>query len=361
MRAVVAIAAVLAAALGAVVFASTRGDGPGGEPPQADTAHGAAERFLDAYVDEDGRVVRHDQGGSTVSEGQAYAMLLSAAIGDRARFDAAWGWARDNLRRSDGLLSSLWEDGRIADPQPAADADLDAARALLVAADRFGEPAYERDGLALGDAILRHETAVSEGRPLLLPGPWAAGDEPWWNPSYFDPRAVDALTRAGGDARWPALAEGSRDLLAELTQQPPSLPPDWARIASGTAVASPPPADPAAPPVYGYDAVRVPVRLAASCSPGDRALAAGSWPLLSGTGEEPPAQLSLDGAPASDTRHAAGLVGAAAAAGAAGDVARQADLLGRASALAESSPTYYGDAWVALGRVMLTTDWLGSC
>ena len=28
-------------------------------------------RFLDRYVQDDGRVVRHDQGGDTVSEGRA--------------------------------------------------------------------------------------------------------------------------------------------------------------------------------------------------------------------------------------------------------------------------------------------------
>jgi len=38
----------------------------------ADTARAAAESFLDRYVEPDGRVVRLDQGGDTVSEGQAY-------------------------------------------------------------------------------------------------------------------------------------------------------------------------------------------------------------------------------------------------------------------------------------------------
>ena len=47
----------------------------------------ATERFLDAYVDPDGRVVRRDQGGDTVSEGQAYALLLATAVGDEATVD----------------------------------------------------------------------------------------------------------------------------------------------------------------------------------------------------------------------------------------------------------------------------------
>ena len=53
--------------------------------------------------------MRIDQGGDTVSEGQAYGMLLAAAIGDSQRFDAIWEWTQDNLRRPDGLFAFLWQ------------------------------------------------------------------------------------------------------------------------------------------------------------------------------------------------------------------------------------------------------------
>jgi hypothetical protein len=102
-----------------------------------DQARVAALEFLDGYMRDDGRVERTDQGGDTVSEGQAYAMLLAAGIGDQVRFEVAWRWAKDNLQRKDGLLAWRWDDGAIVDDEPATDADLDAARALLVAADRF--------------------------------------------------------------------------------------------------------------------------------------------------------------------------------------------------------------------------------
>jgi endoglucanase len=36
-------------------------------------------------------------------------------------------------------------------------------------------------------------------------------------------------------------------------------------------------------------------------------------------------------------------------------------LLARADGLAQKSPTYYGVAWAALGRLMLTTHALGGC
>ena len=44
----------------------------------------AAQRFLRRYVMPDGRVSRIDQGGDTVGEGQAYGMLMAAAIGDES-------------------------------------------------------------------------------------------------------------------------------------------------------------------------------------------------------------------------------------------------------------------------------------
>jgi hypothetical protein len=54
-------------------------------------------------------------------------------------------------------------------------------------------------------------------------------------------------------------------------------------------------------------------------------------------------------------------VAAAGAAHAAGLTAARDGLLDAAEALDQRSPTYYGAAWVALGRMMLTTKLLGPC
>lgn len=72
---------------------------PQGRPSPAVTA------FFSSYVDASGRVVRKDQGGDTVSEGQGYALLLAAAVGDRARFSSVWTWTKAHLQRQDGLLA----------------------------------------------------------------------------------------------------------------------------------------------------------------------------------------------------------------------------------------------------------------
>lgn len=303
--------------------------------------------FLDRYVDGDGRVVRHDQGGDTVSEGQAYAMLLSVAADDRARFDRVWGWTRAHLQRSDGLLSWRWANGHVAQEEPATDADLDAARALALAADRFGEPSYRSASRSLTRAIVRDETTWAADRPVLVAGRWARS-EAVVNPSYWSPRAYQQLG-------FPKVADSSRKLAERLTES--GLPPDWARVKPYGVVPSGPPSGGEA--AYSYDAVRTPIRLAESCDPADRKIAARMWPRLQ---HEPGApRRALDGAPLSSDEHPAALAGAAAAAQAAGDQRAASDLLDRAAKLDAEHPTYYGSAWVDLTRAMLVDHSLGRC
>ena len=362
--------AALFAAVGVAAGAAllTRSDEQRGGSGTADggttAARAAAERFLDTYVDADGRVVRRDQGGDTVSEGQAYAMLLAAAIGDRRRFELTWGWARSQLQRPDRLLSYLWRDGRVADPQPATDADLDAARALLLASERFGEERYREDGLAIAAGVLEHEVAYPGGEPVLVAGPWARSAPPHAvNPSYFSPRAYDALRDVTGDGRWAGVEASSRRLAGALTSVPARLPPDWAVVGGdGRVHAASPPHDPSTPPRYGLDAPRLLIRMAESCEPADRIVAASAWPLLRDAADgELALAHELDGRPVVDGEHALGAVAAAAAARAAGDAGAARELLQRAEEIDDRSPTYYGSAWVALGRTMLQTGLLGSC
>lgn len=154
--------------------APTAPGAPSTSAPVLTDAEAAGRDFLDRYVDPDGRVVRRDQGGDTVSEGQAYALLIAVAVGDRERFDAVWSWTRDTLaRESDGLLSWRWSEGAVVDAESASDADLDAARALVLAAETFDEPAYRTAGITLGQAILDHETVTTTDGRILVAGTWA--------------------------------------------------------------------------------------------------------------------------------------------------------------------------------------------
>ncbi len=336
--ALVAFVALAAGTAGCGGAASDAGSSPRGETA-ATATHDPSRRFLARYVAQDGRVVRHDQGGDTVSEGQAYAMLIAVAIRDRATFARVWRWTRRELQRADGALAWHWRDGRIVDPQPATDADLDAARALRLAAQRFDVPAYARASRRLVRVIRRD--MVADGR--LLPGPWAREDR-WFNPSYVSPRAARTL---GLDA---ARARGIRVLL-----RGGKLPPDWAREDRPTGAPRS-----GKPPAYGYDAVRLPVRLAESCERADRALAARLWRTLHRNAGRVPR--ALDGAPLPNADlHPVALVGAAGAAHAAGARGHARRLLTLAARRDDAHPTYYGAAWAALGREMLITRRLGRC
>jgi endoglucanase len=327
-----------------------------------DRAVAAAKYFLKRYVTPDGRVVRIDQGGDTVGEGQAYGMLLAAAIGDLHRFDTIWAWTRDNLRRPDGLISFLWRDGHVVDPQAASDADLDASRALLVAACRFHQPALRQQALQLGRAIMQVEVASFQGAPVLTAGPWAVSPPITLNPSYFSPATDAALGAASGDGRWASLAASSRSITRTLMSGSSRLPPDWARLEGGKPVPIGSPSDPQSKPEFSFDAVRTLVRMAEDPAPAGRQIAASAWPVFAG--QDPtklPVQHDLSGRPIGDILHPVVLVAAAGAAGAAGAPAARDGLLDEAEALDRRSPTYYGAAWVALGRIMLTTRLLDAC
>jgi endoglucanase len=138
-----------------------------------------------------------------------------------------------------------------------------------------------------------------------------------------------------------------------------SLPPDWAHVdAAGSAV---PTGAPGGGPVhFGLDAARLPVRYAESCDPADRALAAAMRPILAAPGDVP-ALRNLDGSAAGDWQHPVAVVASAATEQAARDSDAAAQRLDAATALQQRYPTYYGAAWVALGRIMLSTSLLGAC
>jgi endoglucanase len=335
-------------------------------PERNDQALGrsAAIRFLDQYMEPDGRVVRRDQGGDTVSEGQAYAMLLTVAIGDQTRFELAWSWAKAHLQRGeDGLLSWRWQEGRVPDRNPASDADVDAAHALVLAARRFNRSVYLGEGRRMARSILDRETVVlPEGARVLVAGPWARSSPSVINPSYFAPSAFRALEAATGDPRWRMLVRSSTQLIGRLTDDPPSLPPDWALLRQdGTLRPIASPGGVGGRPRYGFDAARLFPRLAADCAATSRRLAISAGRLLPHQPGRVAAEYDLRGQALVDYGHPLADVAAGAVATADGDRGAARLLLDHAEQLDRQTPTYYGAAWLALGRVLLTTTLLSDC
>ncbi|WP_405372326.1 MULTISPECIES: glycosyl hydrolase family 8 [unclassified Microbacterium] len=348
-----------ASATVAVALALTACAGAGPTDPSAPAKDDtSAETFLDEYLEE-GRVVRTDQGGDTVSEGQAYGLLLAVVADDEARFDEIWQWTTANIQRDDSLLAWRWDDGAIVDDEPASDADLDAARALVLAGEAFDRPDLRADGVELGDALLDEMTATTALGRILLPGPWATTSPHAYNPSYASPVAYAVMSDASGDPRWAELAEGSRAATKALWDAN-ALPTNWATIADDGSVAIAGAADGTGEPSFGYDAARASIRYAESCTAADVELAARIATALPAD-DVLPAEIDSGGGSLTTDQHPVAYAARAAAyaadersADAAADLARMKDTAARV-------PTYFGDAWAALADAMLTTATLGGC
>ncbi|WP_285036627.1 glycosyl hydrolase family 8 [Plantibacter sp. ME-Dv--P-095] len=335
--------------------------GSGPQPTATDrSATQAAEAFLADWVD-DGRVVRRDQGDDTVSEGQAYGLLIAAGVGDKKAFTGIWDWTEANLQRPDGLLAWRWSDGEVVDEEPASDGDLDAARALVIAGKRFDEPRFTDAGVKLAGVIADRMTVETAAGRILLPGTWAAATEPYaYNPSYASPVAFSVLGAATGDPRWAELQAGSAAVTSALLDESP-LPPDWAQVhADGTVDAMPGAAGTGQSVRYGYDAARLPIRYAESCVPADQATAARLVSTLARS-KELRAETDLGGSPLTSDQHPLALEARAAARAAVGNLPEAADDLRAADELAQEVPSYFGAAWAALAPMMLTTDDLDGC
>jgi endoglucanase len=351
------VCATLMAAAAGCASSSTGGN------TQPTQARQAATRFLTAYARPDGRVVRTDQGGDTVSEGQAYGMLLAQATGDRAALSRIWGWTRDHLQLADGLFAfHASPAGQVVSREPASDADLLIAWALL----RYRGPsadAWHQAGRRVARAILAHEVTTGPGGvPVLTAGPWATGRPASLDPSYWSLAAFDGLARLTGDQAWHRLAVGAVTMTRELTGDGRLLPPDWAELTASGALRPEPAPDGSQPQTqYGPDAQRTVAWFAAACDPQARALAARWWPLLRSGDRARALALRPDGTVLNPTRAVLPLVASAAAANTAGDGAAARRLLQRAADQQQTHPTYYGAAWAALGPALLSPATLGTC
>ena len=328
-------------------------------------ARQAAELFLNGYVDPDGRVVRRDQGGDTVSEGQAYALLIAAAVGDGVVFDRVWEWTREHLMQPNALPAwRIDAKGAIPDTQSASDADMLIAWALLrdTGPNRQNHHAA---GLAIADAVLKHEVVITAaGAPVLVAGPWAVNKRAV-NVSYWSSVVFDDLARLTGSPAWSAMADQVSPMLDELTQGGALLPPDWAHLGDSHLQPSSSPqgvaSSPSTRPQYGLDAQRAVVWSAVDCRRRADNDAARWYRTLDNQLRSGATGLALNGDILNGTAHPVPLVASAAAAHAADDDGAADSFMASAEDVYRKSPTFFGAAWIALGRVLLDTNALHPC
>lgn len=328
---------------------------------QEEAAVAWARRFLDLHVDPDGRVVRTDEGGDTVSEGQAWALLVAVALEDEERAETIAGWTHDHLAGDDGLLAWQWADGEVADATPATDADLVHAWALAQGAEAFDRPDWDRRATEHLGAIAEATAVETPDGPLLTAGPWAAVEgDAVVNPSYLWPAAL-----RWAEDRVPMLdgtLGATTALVDRLVGDDTPLVPDWLVVdAEGTPTSIGAPASPEEAPQHGLDAVRTWIWFATDCDPGVRGLAAPAHARFADDTGRPVAVHDLAGTGTVDWHHAATLAGVAAAAHAAGDEGAAAARLDEARALEDEHPSYYGAAVTALAGLLLDTDSIVDC
>lgn len=247
------------------VSAAVAVDACGGTPSAGcDAGWPDWQRFVEAFVSEDGRVIdRSTPGAWTVSEGQAYAMFFALVADDRPTFARLLAWTRDNL--ADGDLTRrlpAWQWGRnddgvwgVLDANPASDADVWIAYVLDQAGRLWREPYYRTLSAVISRHILAEETAdLPELGRTLLPAPYGFEPEPGvWrlNPSYLPPMLFEALASAQPEFEWPAVLASSQRVLIGGAGN--GFAPDWVLYRTQGGFAD----DPGSAAIGSYAAIRV--------------------------------------------------------------------------------------------------------
>lgn len=229
------------------------------------------------FILEDGRVIRPENHGDTISEGQAYALLRAVWSGDQPTFDRVYHWTINHLskERLNGTYLLAWHFGqdqegnwRLLDHNSASDADLDYALALVLAARRWSKPSQPlpdylpRVRAVLRDILERETCRDPTGRLWLTPGDWIECRLPLLlNPSYFSPAWYQLFAELTGDNRWRELQATSHQGLTQLSARLGNLagvglPSDWARLTAPDRFDP----DPQQSAIFGWDAVRSPWR-----------------------------------------------------------------------------------------------------
>ncbi|MDE2041265.1 MAG: hypothetical protein KGI59_02700 [Patescibacteria group bacterium] len=231
--------------------------------------------YLEAGTD---RTLDKQRGNITTSEGESYTMLRAVWMDDHATFDKSWSWTEDNLKQSNTHLFS-WLFGQRPDgsygiltaekgQNTASDADTDIALALAFAYARWQDPKYLQASKSVISDIWQNEVVTINAKPYLaadnVEKNFTAGV--LVNPSYFAPYAYRVFKQIDPQHDWLGLIDTSYAvLLASMTDKLGTttsalLPPDWIQLGRTTAVIEPPPAG--LDTNYGFDALRVPWRIA---------------------------------------------------------------------------------------------------
>jgi endoglucanase len=193
--------------------------------------------FVDRHIQRDGRIIDfHTAGQHSTSEGQSYGLFFALVHNDRATFGRVLQWTDANLAA--GQLAQrlpAWQWGRkgdgswgVLDANPASDADLWMAYALLEAGRLWGEPDYKALGRSVLANAAREEVATMPGLgSMLLPWPRSVAGGPLWrlNPSYLPLQLMRRFQQEDAPGPWREIADNAVRMLGAVA--PRGFAPDW--------------------------------------------------------------------------------------------------------------------------------------
>ncbi|HLW28922.1 MAG TPA: glycosyl hydrolase family 8 [Kiloniellales bacterium] len=220
------------------------------------------EVYQERHIRQTGRVVDDGNGGISHSEGQGYAMLLAAELGDAGVFARVWSWTLNNLMvRDDGLAAWRFdpdENPPIGDINNASDGDLLIAHALALAGEKWGRAEYVEQAQLLARTIREDLLREAGGYTLLLPGAEGFLDEQAYtvNPSYWIFHSIEKLQEVDPHPQWDALYDSGLRLLKAAAEEYDALP-DWVGVTQEGELVQPEGFD----WVSGYNALRIPLYL----------------------------------------------------------------------------------------------------
>jgi endoglucanase len=215
--------------------------------------------YVSGFMDNQMRVIDHDAGDRTTSEGQAYGMFFSLVANDRSHFDRLLRWTEQNLAGGDlseNLPAWLWGHSSnnqwgVLDKNSASDADLWMAYTLLEAGKAWNEPRYTKIGTAMARHIAEREIADVPGLgTAVLPGPtgFQHGNSYRLNASYVPLQLVVGLIHLMPDGPWEKVAATQPVIVSNSA--PHGFVSDWTEVKTDTRAQ-------ASPTIGSYDAIRV--------------------------------------------------------------------------------------------------------
>lgn len=203
--------------------------------------------------------VLFDDNSSTVSEGIAYGMLLSAYAADKATFDGLWNFYLNN-RNGNGVMNwKLSSCTNTVGYNGATDAELDAAMALIIAEKQWPTSTspynYENEAKTLISKIRQYEIHPTS-KQTINGDAWGFEDA-CRNPSYFSPAYYREFVKLESNQStfWNSTVTASNSFLLKNRNSTTGLVSNWADPNANANGCN-------GPNEYGYDACRNPWRMA---------------------------------------------------------------------------------------------------